>query len=61
MLCKNNVIFLFIGRAGRTKPGKCYRLYTESDFDKLAVNSVPEMQRFLFSIERLCSFSEILY
>ncbi|KAJ3196021.1 ATPdependent RNA helicase [Irineochytrium annulatum] len=33
------------GRAGRTRPGKCYRLYTEEAFDALPENSVPEMQR----------------
>ena len=33
------------GRAGRTKPGKCYRLYTEADFDKLPSVTVPEIQR----------------
>lgn len=33
------------GRAGRTKPGKCYRLYTESAFDSLEEATVPEIQR----------------
>ena len=33
------------GRAGRTKPGKCYRLYTESAFNVLAEATVPEIQR----------------
>lgn len=34
------------GRAGRTKPGKCYRLYTESAFDQqLVEQTVPEIQR----------------
>lgn len=33
------------GRAGRTKPGKCYRLYTESTFASLAPSTVPEIQR----------------
>ncbi|TPX31549.1 hypothetical protein SmJEL517_g05164 [Synchytrium microbalum] len=33
------------GRAGRTRPGKAYRLYTEEAFDKLPGNNVPEMQR----------------
>jgi ATP-dependent RNA helicase DDX35 len=33
------------GRAGRTAPGKCYRLYTEGDFDDLADSTVPEIQR----------------
>ncbi|KAK8196585.1 hypothetical protein M8818_006750 [Zalaria obscura] len=33
------------GRAGRTKPGKCYRLYTEPAYESLAEASVPEIQR----------------
>ncbi|KAI9728697.1 MAG: hypothetical protein M1828_002803 [Chrysothrix sp. TS-e1954] len=33
------------GRAGRTKPGKCYRLYTETDCSSLADMTVPEIQR----------------
>ena len=34
------------GRAGRTGPGKCYRLYTESAFrNEMMENSVPEIQR----------------
>ena len=33
------------GRAGRTKPGKCYRLYTEAAFDTLPPSTVPEIQR----------------
>ncbi|GMH38447.1 hypothetical protein BSKO_06331 [Bryopsis sp. KO-2023] len=34
------------GRAGRTAPGKCYRLYTETAFSKeMLETSVPEIQR----------------
>lgn len=33
------------GRAGRTKPGKCYRLYTEASFQALEEATVPEIQR----------------
>ncbi|KAK3113517.1 hypothetical protein LTR53_009123 [Teratosphaeriaceae sp. CCFEE 6253] len=33
------------GRAGRTKAGKCYRLYTESAFNSLPEATVPEVQR----------------
>lgn len=33
------------GRAGRTKPGKCYRLYTQSVYDNLGEMTVPEIQR----------------
>ena len=35
------------GRAGRTAPGKCFRLYTEDFFDTvMAPSTVPEIQRF---------------
>ncbi|KAJ1345414.1 hypothetical protein BSLG_000927 [Batrachochytrium salamandrivorans] len=34
------------GRAGRTGPGKCYRLYTEAAYrNEMLANSVPEIQR----------------
>ena len=33
------------GRAGRTKPGKCYRLYTESAYQSLPEATAPEVQR----------------
>lgn len=34
------------GRAGRTGPGQCYRLYTERQYkDELLANTVPEIQR----------------
>lgn len=33
------------GRAGRTRPGKCYRLCTEEDYNALPLNTPPEMQR----------------
>lgn len=33
------------GRAGRTKPGKCFRLYTEAGFNILPDATVPEIQR----------------
>lgn len=34
------------GRAGRVRPGKCYRLYTEESFlNDMAAEAVPEMQR----------------
>lgn len=33
------------GRAGRTKPGKCFRLYTEETFTSLPDANVPEIQR----------------
>ena len=34
------------GRAGRTGPGKCYRLYTETVYrNKMLPNSIPDIQR----------------
>lgn len=34
------------GRAGRTGPGKCFRLYTESAYrNELSVTAIPEIQR----------------
>lgn len=33
------------GRAGRTKPGKCFRLYTQEAYEHLPDSTVPEIQR----------------
>lgn len=33
------------GRAGRTAPGRCFRLYPKYDFDGRAIFDVPEIQR----------------
>ena len=33
------------GRAGRTRPGKCYRLYTEATYLSMPEVTVPEIQR----------------
>lgn len=33
------------GRAGRTKPGKCFRLYTEESYLGLPATMIPEIQR----------------
>lgn len=33
------------GRAGRTRPGKCFRLYTEEIYDGLPEANIPEIQR----------------
>ncbi|KAI4345277.1 hypothetical protein L6164_012414 [Bauhinia variegata] len=33
------------GRAGRTEPGRCYRLYSEFDYESMAPNQEPEIQR----------------
>lgn len=33
------------GRAGRTEPGRCYRLYSEYDFDLMPCHQEPEIRR----------------
>ena len=33
------------GRAGRTGPGQCYRLYSSDCFDAMMEETVPEIQR----------------
>ncbi|KAG1689551.1 Pre-mRNA-splicing factor ATP-dependent RNA helicase DHX15 [Nymphon striatum] len=33
------------GRAGRTAPGKCFRLYTEDNYNKMKENTIPEILR----------------
>ncbi|PKY00910.1 ATP dependent RNA helicase [Aspergillus campestris IBT 28561] len=33
------------GRAGRTKPGKCFRLYTQQAYEQLPDATIPEIQR----------------
>ena len=33
------------GRAGRTKPGKCHRLYTEGAYEAMSEATIPEIQR----------------
>lgn len=33
------------GRAGRVRPGKCYRLYSEEDFENFEEETAPEIQR----------------
>ncbi|GMF81122.1 unnamed protein product [Aspergillus oryzae] len=33
------------GRAGRTRPGKCFRLYTQQAYEQLLEATVPEIQR----------------
>lgn len=39
------------GRAGRTGPGKCYRLYTENAYrNEMLPNSIPEIQRMNLSM-----------
>ncbi|XWS33365.1 hypothetical protein CRYUN_Cryun22dG0075700 [Craigia yunnanensis] len=38
------------GCAGRTEPGRCYRLYTASDFESMPSNQKPEIRRVLLGI-----------
>jgi HrpA-like RNA helicase len=33
------------GRAGRTGPGRCYRMYSEKDFERFRAFNIPEIQR----------------
>ena len=33
------------GRAGRERSGECYRLFTQTEFDKLVAFDEPEIQR----------------
>ena len=33
------------GRAGRTRPGKCYRMITQETYNKLSSYTIPEIQR----------------
>jgi ATP-dependent RNA helicase DHX57 len=40
------------GRAGRTQPGKCYKLYTRVRYDKLADQQLPEVLRT--PLDQLC-------
>ncbi|KAG6527169.1 hypothetical protein ZIOFF_009263 [Zingiber officinale] len=41
------------GRAGRTEPGKCYRLYSESDFHATKMHQEPEIRKFHLGIAAL--------
>ncbi|KAG9459931.1 hypothetical protein H6P81_004439 [Aristolochia fimbriata] len=42
------------GRAGRTGPGKCYRLYTESSYrNEMSPTSIPEIQRINLGLTTL--------
>ena len=34
-----------MGRAGRVRSGKCFRLYTEAGYAALAPSAIPEIQR----------------
>ena len=45
------------GRAGRTEPGKCYRLYSESDFEIMPTSQEPEIRRVHLGIAVLRIFA----
>ena len=52
------------GRAGRTRPGKCFRLYTEKAYkNEMQDNTYPEILRYVRIIYLLytCINSHILY
>ncbi|KAL8476240.1 hypothetical protein ACS0TY_028776 [Phlomoides rotata] len=38
------------GRAGRTEPGTCYRLYTENDFELMLPHQEPEIRKVHLSV-----------
>lgn len=49
------------GRAGRTGPGVCYRLYSESDYNAFAPYPVPEIHRvaldsLILQVIRFCEY-----
>ena len=45
ILATENIFML--GRAGRTKPGKCFRLYTEKAYkNEMQDNTYPEILRY---------------
>ena len=39
------ILVLLSGRAGRTGPGVCFRLYAESDYESFQSYPTPEIQR----------------
>ncbi|PKA65637.1 hypothetical protein AXF42_Ash013051 [Apostasia shenzhenica] len=41
------------GRAGRTEPGKCYRLYSKSDYQTMALHEEPEIRKVHLGIALL--------
>ncbi|KAL5556528.1 hypothetical protein UlMin_038764 [Ulmus minor] len=45
------------GRAGRTEPGRCYRLYSESDFEVMPLCQEPEIRRVHLGVAVLRIFA----
>ena len=41
------------GRAGRTKPGSCFRMYTEDDYEKFSDFTLPDIQKTDISTDLL--------
>lgn len=46
------------GRAGRTRPGMCFRLYSKQRFENMDTERIPEILRV--SLEELCLHAKIL-
>lgn len=49
------------GRAGRVRPGKAFRLYTEETYNSLRDTSIPEIQRYESELIYKFSFSHCYY
>ncbi|XP_028143428.1 ATP-dependent DNA/RNA helicase DHX36 isoform X2 [Diabrotica virgifera virgifera] len=45
------------GRAGRTKPGRCFRLYSKQRYENMDVERVPEILRI--SLEEICLHAKV--
>ncbi|PON47362.1 TNF receptor-associated factor [Trema orientale] len=45
------------GRAGRTEPGRCYRLYSKSDFEMMPPSQEPEIRRVHLGVAVLRIFA----
>ncbi|CAG9827692.1 unnamed protein product [Diabrotica balteata] len=46
------------GRAGRTKPGRCFRLYSKQRYENMDAERVPEILRI--SLEEICLHAKVL-
>lgn len=52
VFCSNNTVLFRGTPSGRVRPGHCYKLYTEHQWQKLGAHQVPEIKRV--PIEQLC-------